>query len=116
MLSDSSSSDLKMWSVGLIHGRSTDNRSYEILTENGLIVSRNGVHLHETNVAFRECVPSKISVTDPVNDACKNAESVMAPESPVPNKPRTTDPHVTTIKSTIGSNDNCYRTRSGRIV
>ena len=33
-------SDLKMWSMGLIHGRSTDNRSYEILTENGLIVSR----------------------------------------------------------------------------
>ena len=41
-------SDLKMWSMGPIYGRSTDNRSYEILTENGLIISRNRVHLHET--------------------------------------------------------------------
>ena len=31
--------DLKTWSVGKIHGRSSDNRSYEILTESGLIVS-----------------------------------------------------------------------------
>ena len=78
-------SDLKTWSMVLIHGRSTDNRSYEILTENG--------------------------------DACKNAESVMAPKSsPVPNKPPTTNPHVTAIKGTIGSSDNCYRTLSGRIV
>ena len=41
-------SDLNMWSVGKIHGRSSDNRSYEILTENGLIVSRNRIHLQET--------------------------------------------------------------------
>ena len=33
-------SDLKMWSMGLIHGRFTNRRSYEILTENGLIFSR----------------------------------------------------------------------------
>ena len=103
-------SDLKMWNVGLIHGRSTDNGSYEILTENGLIVSRNRVHLCETNVVFRERVPSKISITDPINDAHKSAESVMAPELPVSNKPPTTDPHVSTTKSTIGSNDNRYRT------
>ena len=37
-------SDLKMWSMGRIHGRSSDNRSYEILTENGLIISRNRFH------------------------------------------------------------------------
>ena len=30
--------DLKTWSVGKIHGRSSDNRSFEILTETGLIV------------------------------------------------------------------------------
>ena len=39
-------SDLKTWSMGKIHGRSSDNRNYEILTENGLIISRNGVHVH----------------------------------------------------------------------
>ena len=107
-------SDLKTWSVGLIHGRSSDNRSYEILTENGLIISRNKVHLHETNVVFREHVPTSISITGHLGDACKNAESVMAPKSPpFPNKPPTTDPHVKVTKSPIGSNDKCNRTWSG---
>ena len=55
--------------MGIIYGRSSDNRSDEILTENGLIISRNRVHLCETNVVFREPVPSKISIVDPVNDA-----------------------------------------------
>ena len=73
--------DFKTWSTCLIHGRSTENGSYEILTENGLIISRNRVHLCETNVVFRECVPSSISITDPINDVCKNAESSMAPKS-----------------------------------
>ena len=110
-------SDLKIWSMGIIHGRSSDNRSYEILTENGLIISRNRVHLHETNVVFRERVPTSIFIADHIGDAHKNAESVMAPKSPpIPNKPPTTDPHVKAIKGPIGSNDNCYRTRSGRIV
>ena len=110
-------SDLKMWNMGIIHGRSSNNRRYEILTENGLIISRNRVHLCETNVVLRECVPSKISIVDPINDARKNAESVMAPKSPsVPNKSPTTDPHVKATKGPIGSHDNCYRTRSGRVV
>ena len=69
--------------MGIIHGRSSDNRSYEILTENGLILSRNRVHLCEINVVFRKGVLSKISIVDPINDACKNAESVMAPKSPL---------------------------------
>ena len=63
--------DLKMWSIGRIHGKSSDNRSYEILTENGLIISRNRVHVCETGVVFRECVPSKIFIVDPVNEAPK---------------------------------------------
>ena len=110
-------SDLKMWSMGLIHGRSSDNRSYEILTKNGLIISRNRVHLHETNIVFREHVPASISIADHISDACKNAESVMAPKSPpVSNKPPTTDPHVKATKNPIGSNDKCYRTQSGRVV
>ena len=69
--------------MGIIHGRSSDNRRYEILTENSLIISRNRVHLCEINVVFREGVLSKISIVDPINDACKNAESVMAPKSPL---------------------------------
>ena len=46
-------SDLKTWSDGRIYGRSNDNRSYKILTENGLIISRNRVHMCETNVVFK---------------------------------------------------------------
>ena len=109
-------SDLKTWSIGRIHVRSSNNRSYEILTENGLIISRNRVHLCKTNVAFRECVPTSISIADHVGNACK-AESVKAKSSPVPNNGTpSTIPHVKTTKSSIGSNDNCYRTLSGRVI
>ena len=102
--------------MGKIHGRSSDNRSYEILTENGLIVSRNRIHLWETNVVFRECVPISICIADPIDGACK-AESVMAPKpSPVSQSPPTTSPSIKTIRSTVGSNDDLYRTWSGRIV
>ena len=60
--------DLKTWNVGKIHGRSSDNRSYEILTESGLIVSQNRIHIRETNVVFREHVPNKnITVSDHAN-------------------------------------------------
>ena len=37
-------SDMKSWSIGTIHARSHDDRSYEILTENGNLISRNHVH------------------------------------------------------------------------
>ena len=91
-------SDLKMWSVGKIHGRSDRNR----------------IHLWETNVVFRECVPISIPITDP---GTSKAESVMAPKSsPVSSNPPATNPSVKTIKSTVGSNDNLDRTRSGRVV
>ena len=85
------------------------------MTENDLVVSRNRIHLRETNVVFREHVPNKISIVEPINDAHK-AESVMASKSsPVPSLP-TTNLSVKSTKSSIGSSDNCYRTRSGRVV
>ena len=43
----------------------TDNKSYQILTENGLIISRNRVHIRETGVVFREHVPTNISIVNP---------------------------------------------------
>ena len=43
-------SDMRGWSIGTIHARSHDDRSYEILTENGNLISRNHVHLRPTNV------------------------------------------------------------------
>ena len=42
--------DLKSWSIGTIHARSDDGCSYQILTENGLIISKNHVHLRPTRV------------------------------------------------------------------
>ena len=43
-------SDMRSWSIGTIHARSHDDRSYEILIENGNLISRNCVHLRPTNV------------------------------------------------------------------
>ena len=66
---------------------------------------------------FREHVPSKISIAEPVNDTCKAESLKTLISSPVPSKnPPTTAPHVKTTKSSIGSNADGYRTRSGRIV
>ena len=45
-------SDLKTWSVGDVVLRLPDNRSYHVKTENDQVLSRNRVHLHETNVEF----------------------------------------------------------------
>ena len=45
-------SDLKTWNVGVVISCSPDNRSYHIKTENDQVISRNRVHLGETNVKF----------------------------------------------------------------
>ena len=45
-------SDLKTWNVGVVISHSPDNRSYHIKTENDQVISRNRVHLCETNVKF----------------------------------------------------------------
>ena len=41
--------DLQSWSIGTIHARSHDDRSYQVLTENGNLISRNHVHLRPTS-------------------------------------------------------------------
>ena len=38
-------SDMRSWSIGTVHARSHDDRSYKILTESGNLVSRNCIHL-----------------------------------------------------------------------
>ena len=45
-------SGLKTWNVGVIAAHSSDNRSYHVKTESGQVISRNRVHLCETNVEF----------------------------------------------------------------
>ena len=54
---------MKSWSIGIIHARSHDDRSYEILTENGNLISRNHVHLRPTNVQpiDKTTVPHKVN-------------------------------------------------------
>ena len=112
--------DLKTWSVGKIHGRSSDNRSYEILIESGLIVLQNRIHIRETNVVFREHVPNRnITVSDHTNSICKNTESKALKSSPVPTappNPNATDLCVKTTKHAVASKGSPYRTHSGRKV
>ena len=42
--------DLKSWSIGTIHVRSHDDQLYQVLTENGSLISRNCMHLRPTSV------------------------------------------------------------------
>ena len=42
--------DLKSLSIGTIRARSHDDRSYQVLTKNGNLISRNHVHLRPTSV------------------------------------------------------------------
>ena len=42
--------DLKSWSIGTIHARSHNGHLYQILTEIGLIICRNCMHLRPTRV------------------------------------------------------------------
>ena len=112
--------DMRSWSIGTIHARSHDDRSYEKLTENGNLVSRNCVHLRLTNVQPVDKTTMSYKV---------NAKVFLPPKtSGVPasynhdhakydhgnivkakaNKP--------SIKITAKTNDVPYRTRSGREV
>ena len=113
-------SDMRSWSIRTIHARSHDDRSYEILTENGNLVSRNHVHLRPTNVQpiDKMTMPHKV-----------NAKVILPPKaSGVPTshnhdhakydhgnvvKAKANKP---SIKITAKTNDVPYRIRSCREV
>ena len=106
-------SDMRSWSIGTVHARSHDDRSYEILTENGNLISRSHVHLRPTNVQpiDKMTMPYKV-----------NAKVVLPPKaSGVPTshnhdkviKAKANEP---SIEKTAKANDVPYRTRSGREV
>ena len=106
-------SDMRSWSIGNVHARSHDDRSYEILTENGNLISRNHLHLRPTNVQpiDKMTMPYKV-----------NAKVVLPPKaSGVPTshnhdkviKAKANEP---SIEKTAKANDVPYRTRSGREV
>ena len=56
-------SDMKSWSIETIYARSHDDRFYEILAENGNLISRNHVHLRPTNVQHvdKMTMPHKVN-------------------------------------------------------
>ena len=106
-------SDMRSWSIGTIHARSHDDSSYEILTENGNLISRNHVHLRPANVQpiDKMTMPYKV-----------NAKVILPPKaSGVPTshnhdkviKAKENEP---SIEKTAKTNDVPYRTRSGREV
>ena len=111
---------MRSWFIGTVHARRHDDRSYEILTENGNLVSRNCVHLRPTNVqpTDKMTMPYKV-----------NAKVILPPKaSGVPTshnhnhakydhgnivKAKANKP---SIKITDKTNDVPYKTRSGREV
>ena len=107
-------SDLKTCSVGVIISHSPNNRSYHIRTESGTVISHNRVHLRPTNVNF--------VLQQPVHQYFpENVSSVVEKivNQPVPNTNRSTTPKTitankySTVGSNAGSNNNCYKTKSG---
>ena len=108
-------SDLKTWNVGVVISCSPDNRSYHIKTENDQVISCNRVHLRETNVKFVPQVQKIPRVSKVLRE-----EKIVS--QPVPNtnkssKPKTvTANKCSTVGSDAGSNNNCYKTRSGHEV
>ena len=108
-------SDLKTWNVGVVISRSPDNRSYHIKTENDQVISHNRVHLRKTNVKFVPLVQNIPRVSKVLRE-----EKIVS--QPVPNTNMSTKPKMvtadkcSTVGSDAGSNNNCYKTRSGREV
>ena len=101
--------DLKSWSIGKVHARSHDSQSYQILTENGLLVSRNHVHLRPTSVKpidklVKPCIPN-----------VKADKPIITP-SGEPTPTNATKVHKVSTQNTAKFNDDLYRTRPGRVV
>ena len=108
-------SDLKTWNVGVVISCSPDNRSYHIKTENDQVLSHNRVHLCKTNVKFVPQVQNIPKVSKVLRE-----EKIVS--QPVPNTNKSAKPKMVTankcsnVGSDAGSNNNCYKTRSGHEV
>ena len=83
--------------------------------QNDQVISRNRVHLRETNVEFVLQVQNIPKVSKVLK-----VEKIIS--QPVPNTNKSTKPKTvttnkcSTVGSDAGSNNNCYKTRSGREV
>ena len=105
--------DLKSWSIGTIHTRSHDDQLYQILTENGNLISRNHVHLRPTSVQPVD----KKAKSCYVNVKADKLISQTPSGEPTPNhdKVNLASKHCST-KNAAKTNDVPDRTRSGREV
>ena len=110
-------SDLKTWNVGVVVACSPDNRSYHVRTESGTVISCTRVHLRLTNVNFTLQQPIQQNFPEKVSSAVEKIVS-----QPVPNTNKSTKPKMvtankcSTVGSNAGSNNSCYKTRSGHEV
>ena len=104
--------DLKSCSIGTIHARRHDGHSYQILTETGLIISRNHMHLRPTGVK-----PVDRSSTPCISNVKAN-KPIIAPsgEHKEPTPSNATKGKPSSIKTAAKTNDVPHRTRSGREV
>ena len=105
--------DLKSWSIGTIHARSHDDQSYQILTENGILISRNHVHLRPTSVQPVD----KLARSCYVNVKADKLISLTPSGEPAPDHDKVnlaSKPYSS--KNAAKTNDVPYRTRSGREV
>ena len=105
--------DLKSWSIGTMYTRSHDDQLYQILTENGNLISRNGVHLRPTSVqpvdkSAKSCYVNvkadKLISLTPSGEPAPNHDKVNLASKPC------------STKNAAKTNDVPYRTRSGREV
>ena len=104
---------MRSWSIGTIHARSHDDRSYEILTENSNLISRNHVHLGPTNVQPVDKTTMSYKVNAKV---ILSAKASGVPTSYNHDKVIKAKANEPSIKKTAKTNDVPYRTRSGREV
>ena len=110
-------SDLKTWNVGFVVACSPDNRRYHVRTESGTVISHNRVHLRLTNVNFTLQQPVQQNFPEKVSSVVEKIVSQPVPNTNKSTKPKTvTANKCSTVGSDAGSNNNCYKTRSGHEV
>ena len=108
---------LKTWSVGVVVSHSPVNRSYHIRTESGTVISCNRVHLRPTNVDFTLQQPVQQSFLEKVSSVVEKIIGQPVPNTNKSTKPKTvTANKCSTVGSDAGSNNNCYKARSGHEV
>ena len=93
--------------LGVVVARSPDNRSYHVRTEFGTIISRNRVN-------FTLQQPIQQNFPEKVSSAVEKIVSQPVPNTNKSTKPKTvTANKCSTVGSNAGSNNSCYKTRSG---